>query len=710
MGSGEAASFGESVAGTLTRYWPSAAGAATADLAGVWRAGADQGWFGLGTADALDAAVAATRELGRVACPLPVMDAFVATRLLRAEEKLAAQVAAGDVRVLLTCGQGSEHTAAYLDGARAATHVLMLPRGRGAARLCPVTGCRDLPGLAAPAWNEVDLGPAEVVVELDAAQADEAVVLLRLGLAVRALAAAGRAHEMAVEHAKIRHQFGKPVGSFGAVQQRTATGQIDVSAAGHLVAGAADAYGAGRHDWLLEAEIAVEFIAAAARRVQLGAQHTLAARGYFEEHDAPWLFRRVHADVTRLHTLPLEAGDVADMLAETDAPLPAFDLGPGGEAFRGQVRAFLAGHARSAAGDSRSAGGETAFDPETLVPAMAERGWFGFGWPAEAGGRDASLAEQVVLHEEVTYARAPVTIQLGSVMLLGNSILRHGTQAQKDAFLPVIRAGQMRFCLGYSEPEAGSDLASLRTRADRDGDGWVINGQKLWTTGGHLASHVWLAARTDQEASPRHAGITVFLIPMDTPGITVQQHRALSGEISCTVFYDDVRVPDSARVGEVNGGWKVITDALAGERVLMGGIASSLLRQLDDLLAVVRADPDAWLGPRGSARRARLGELAVTLQASRALVAAAIGATAAGRGARLEAPMAGVLGGELAEAFGEGMLDILGPRAALSGETPGVPGGGAFEYGLRLSVMYVVGGGTNDIQRGIIARGLGLPR
>jgi alkylation response protein AidB-like acyl-CoA dehydrogenase len=154
----------------------------------------------------------------------------------------------------------------------------------------------------------------------------------------------------------------------------------------------------------------------------------------------------------------------------------------------------------------------------------------------------------------------------------------------------------------------------------------------------------------------------------------------------------------------------VITDALAGERVVMGGIAASLHRQLDDLLDFVRADPAATVGPRGSAARAKLGELAVTLQANRALVAAAIGATAAGGGARLEAPMAGVLGGELAEAFGEAMLDILGPPGALSGEVPGTPGGGAFEYGLRLSIMYVVGGGTNDIQRGLIARGLGLPR
>ena len=108
----------------------------------------------------------------------------------------------------------------------------------------------------------------------------------------------------------------------------------------------------------------------------------------------------------------------------------------------------------------------------------------------------------------------------------------------------------MNFCLGYSEPEAGSDLASLRTRAVRDGDEWVINGQKLWTTGAHVSDWVWLAARTDPDAQPRHAGITVFLFPLETPGVTIQQHTALSGEVSCTVFYDNVRIPDSARVGE----------------------------------------------------------------------------------------------------------------------------------------------------------------
>jgi len=221
---------------------------------------------------------------------------------------------------------------------------------------------------------------------------------------------------------------------------------------------------------------------------------------------------------------------------------------------------------------------------------------------------------------------------------------------------------------------------------------------------------MWLAVRTDPDATPRHAGITVFVVPMDTPGITVQRHTALSGEISCTEFFDEVRVPDTARVGEVNGGWKVITDALAGERTLMGGIAASLHRQLDDLLAAVRPDGPAALGGRGSAARSRIAGLVVRLQATRALVAAATLAASTGSGARLEAPLAAVLGGELAEDFGEAMLEIFGPVAALSAGQPGVPGGGEFERGLRLSIMYVVGGGTNDILRGLIARGLGLPR
>ncbi|MYQ33912.1 acyl-CoA dehydrogenase [Streptomyces sp. SID4956] len=699
----EVSAFAESVRGSLNRHWSGPTAAAGTDLAKLWQAGADLGWLGLGTEGALGAAVAAIRELGRVACPLPVMDSFVAARLLAHEKDLLDGIGRGEVRVVACVGDGTESQVRHLEGAQWATHLLTFPAAGGTAVLRAIGAARETAGLAVPAWSTARPGEPRASVEIDASTADEAVVLLRLQLAVRALAAAERAHEMAVEHAKQRRQFGKVIGSFGAVQQRTATCQIDVSAGNLLVEDAVRALEQGLPDRLLAAEFAVEHARAVAPRVQLGAHHTLAAIGYFEEHDAPWLFRRVHGDITRLRTLTRAAGDVADVLVEGTGSLPAGDAGETGEAFRAEVRALFDEYADRI-------GSVALVQDATLTNAVAERGWLGMSWSEEVGGRNASLGEQVVLHEEATYQRAPISKALGAVMLLGNSILKHGTQEQQKTFLPLIRQGKLAFCLGYSEPEAGSDLASLRTRAVRDGDDWVINGQKLWTTGGHESDWVWLAVRTDPDASPRHAGITMFLVPMDTPGITVQQHRALSGEISCTVFYDDVRVPDSLRVGEVNGGWKVITDALAGERITMGNIAAALHRQLDDLLAFVREDPSGTVGPRGSHARALLMELAVGVQATRALVASAIWATSGDTGARLAAPMAGVLGGELAERFGEAVLDILGPDAALSESVPGVPGGGAFEYGLRLSVMYVVGGGTNDIQRGIISRGLGLPR
>jgi alkylation response protein AidB-like acyl-CoA dehydrogenase len=703
MTADDVAAFAGSVRAVLARDWPAPTSAPDADLAKMWDTAAGQGWLALAADGAPAAAVVAARELGRVACPLPLLDAYVATGIFGQHAGVVARIGSGEMKVIATTGSAEDAEARHLDAAHDATHLLTIPAGGGTAVLRPLLEVRDTAGLAVPAWSDARLGAPEASAPVDPAAADEAVVLLRLQLAVRALAAAGRAHEMAIEHAKERRQFGKVIGSFGAVQQRTATCQIDLSSGDLLIDDAVHAFEHGAPDRLLSAEIAVEHARAAAPRVQLGAHHTLAAIGYFEEHDAPWLFRRVHGDVTRLQTLARTCGEVADVLVEGTGSLPAADLGEIGEAFRAEVLELLEQYA------DRSDVSNFAFDRE-LAGIVADRGWLGFAWPEEVGGRNATLAEQVALNEEVSYHRAPISKALGAVMLLGNSILKHGSKEQKDTFLPLIRRGELSFCLGYSEPEAGSDLASLRTRAVRDGDGWVINGQKLWTTGGHEADWVWLAVRTDPDATPRHAGITMFLIPMNTPGITVQQHRSLSGEISCTVFYDDVRVPDAMRVGEVNGGWKVITDALAGERITMGNIAAALHRQLDDLLAVVRADAEGIAGPRGSAKRARLGSLAVGVQATRALVAAAIKATAQGAGARLEAPMAGVMGGELAEEFGEAVLDILGPEAALSAGVPRVPGGGAFEFGLRLSIMYVVGGGTNDIQRGLIARALGLPR
>lgn len=689
------AAFDDSVAGVVDKYWGDATAAETGDVGKLWAAAAEQGWFELGEAGALDLAIAATRRLGRAACPLPILDGYAAAELFDEPG-----IARGETRVVLTADAPEP-----VDAGGAANHVLVIPAGGGTARLHAIAGQTPLPGLAVPSWSRVSLGEVTAERDIDRQQADRALVLTRLGKAARALAAAEYAHQMAIDHAKERKQFGKAIGTFGAVQQRTAQCQIEVRSANLLLADAVSALMNDRPNALLTAEIAVAHIAAIAPKVQLGAHHTLAAIGYFNEHPAPWLFRRVHSDVTLLSTVESASGSVGDTLVETESRLPAADLGEIGERFRAEYLQFIA---------DRGVGGKAPtpmHDDPDAIRGMADNGWFGFGWPPEYGGRNASLAEQVVLNEETTYRRVGATKPLGSVMLLGASILRHGSEEQKQKFLPIIRAGEMNFCLGYSEPEAGSDLASLRTRAVRDGDDWVINGQKLWTTGAHVADWVWLAARTDPDAQPRHAGITVFLFPLKTPGVTIQQHTALSGEVSCTVFYDNVRVPDAARVGEVNGGWSVIVDALAGERITMGNIAAALHRQLDDLLDFVRRDPVRLAGPRGSAKRASITDLAVRVQATRVLVTAAVQASSTDIGAMFDAAMAGVMGGDLAEDFGEATLKIFGPAAALSGTGENeIPGGGAFEYGLRQSIMYVVGGGTNDVQRGLIARGLGLPR
>jgi alkylation response protein AidB-like acyl-CoA dehydrogenase len=705
--------FRASVRKVVERYWPTAtsAGPDGADdaLADLGREAATQGWFDLPPTDGLGPVLMVMGELGRVSCPLPVMDAFVARRLLdsapsaRVEiDQLLTGIAAGTIRITVT-PESADQRHTVTDAASEATHVLVLPPVSGTGlRVAAVEGYDIEPGLAAPSWATLRLGRIVQRWEATPAALDDARALLRIGLAARAAGAAGRTHEMAVEHAKIRTQFGRVIGSFQAVQQRAASLEISVTGSRYLLAEAARQHDDGHASWRLAAELATQHVTGNAPSVQLGAQHTLGAIGYFAEHTAPWLFRRVHADVARIGTYRLTAGTLADVLLETDVPLPGLSTSQDSP-FAQDVREVIRQH--QPAGERPL----QARDAQPLVDAMAARGWFGMGWPAADGGRDADAADLTAFHDELRYARSPIVVrQLAAVMLVGNSIVRFGTPEQRRAFLPKIAAGELRFCLGYSEPEAGSDLASLRTRAERREGGWVINGQKMWTSRGNEASHVWLAARTDPDAVPRHAGISVFIIGMDTPGISVSPHTSLAGDVSCTVYYDNVEIPDSALVGEVNDGWRVITHALAGERVVMGGIAVELQHQLDDLLSWARTDPVMTFGPRGSHQRSLLSRLVAELQATRVMLAAAITSTATGGGSRSLPAMVAVHSSELAEKFAEELIEILGPTALLS--RPDVPGGGWFEAGLRSSLLYVIGGGTNDIQRGIIARGLGLPR
>ena len=701
--------FVESVDGTISRAWPTARVAGEDDngevLTELWKTASELGWTDLQKSSALDAVIAACERLGRVACPLPLMDIYVTMLLFASDARLVEQVVTGEVRPVVVAGVAGVDVVKYVESAFSATHVVVIDQV-GAATLRTVDRVTVTAGLAKPDWSEVELGRVVAQAAAGDALIEDAKVLLRLGLMARAIGAAQRSLEFSIEHAKDRVAFGKPIGAFQAVAHRTVDGATGIAATLGLVNEAVKSYLANRPNWHLASELAVEFGGPAAISAQFGAHHTLAAQGFFEEHEMPWLFRRVNADIVHLDEWKLAEGEVADVLIESDQHLPLLELGEEAEAFRREVAAFLKPYEHDEAVDHL-------FGEEghvELTRAAAEKGYITMSWPVEAGGMGASVEKQMVIAEEMSYRRLMLPGKGGADML-GTVILRHGTPEQRARFLPLIATGEFPFYLGYSEPEIGSDLANLKTRAVRDGDEWVVNGRKMWGSGAHVAEWIWLATRTDPEAVPSHAGITVFLTKVDRPGFEIQKHRALSGEISCSTFLDDFRIPDADRIGDVNGGWKVITEALAQERVMMANFASAILRMLDDMLDEVRRDPFGIVGDRGSAKRHLITELAARLQAARGLVNASIRATAtSGGGVRLEAPLAKILASVLHEDFGEAALRIFGPAAALGEHLPGVPGRGAFEYNLRLSIMQVVGGGTIDIQKNLVARSLGLPR
>ncbi|MFI0897921.1 acyl-CoA dehydrogenase family protein [Streptomyces sp. NPDC020983] len=693
----------EEITGLLTRQWHFPDRAEGAALARLWELAADGGWFGPHGpgGGGVTGAAALVRATGAAGCPLPVMDAFAAAGLLAPAPRIADGIAAGEVRILVAAGGPDTVEVPFAEAGTAATHVLVLPRGGGPAAVRPVDFAVPLPGLAVPPWARLRLGEPEAVVDVAPEAAARAFSLLRLALALRATAAARRTHDRSLAHAKVRRQFGRAIGGFGAVQQRAAAREIELTAGELLLADAVRRHAAGDGDAALATELAVHHAAGCAPRAQVHAHHNLGANAYFEEDEAAWLFRRVHADIALLPALPPPYGTAADMLAAGSA-LPAADTNARAARMREQVRAFCAAN--------RGAGGLlTKGEDPALVAELAARQWLGMVWPAADGGRDAGVSEQMALQNEIAYHQLPVGVPVAAVSVVGAPLVKYGTPEQKAEHLPRIREGRLTFCLGYSEPEAGSDLAALTTTAVRDGDGWVINGTKSWIGNAHTAEYIWLAVRTDPQAALPLAGISMFMVPMAAPGIRTEPHQALSGQVCSTVRFEDVRVDDSARVGPVNRGWQVITDTLAHERLLLASeLAGMSRRQLDEVLAAVRADPEGTVGPPGSQRRALLDAMAASVQAVQVLLADAAekAETGAVHTARLASALAGVLAAETVERVGRDGLDVLGPAAALS--APDAPGAGAVEEGLRVAVLAFLGGGTNDVQRGLIARSLGL--
>jgi alkylation response protein AidB-like acyl-CoA dehydrogenase len=341
---------------------------------------------------------------------------------------------------------------------------------------------------------------------------------------------------------------------------------------------------------------------------------------------------------------------------------------------------------------------------------MADQGWLSAGWPAEFGGQGRSPLEMNSLTEEMYISGAPVD-GLGVAALVAHTVLIDGTQWQKETIIPEILSGQAMCCLGYSEPDAGSDVAACATKAVRDGDEWTINGQKMFTTLAHEAHYVFLLARTNTEVA-KHKGLTMFVIPMDTPGISFTPVHTMGGERTNITYYDDVKVDDKYRVGEVDGGWKVMMTALVFER--NSAWYGELVRLLDHGLGWARATGS----PAGGTMiddplvRERLARIAIGNEISNLLGWRAAWMAANGTLPGVEGTMAKHFTTQHYQYAADELIDSLGAEGLRrhGDPTAGVEDGW-IEAIYRHCQVTTIYGGTSEVCRGIIAeRGLGLPR
>jgi alkylation response protein AidB-like acyl-CoA dehydrogenase len=348
-----------------------------------------------------------------------------------------------------------------------------------------------------------------------------------------------------------------------------------------------------------------------------------------------------------------------------------------------------------------------------FIKKLAEKGWVAPGWPKEYGGMEASPALQLAYNEEMGYQRAPIGSIVQSVGYIGPAILFFGAEEQKRQHLPPVTAGETVWCQGYSEPEAGSDLASLKTRAVKDGDDYVINGDKTWTSNAHRSDWCILLARTDP-AAPKHKGISFFLVDMKLPGITVQPVMNMTNVHSFNqVFFEDVRVPKSALLGQENQGWYIAAMTLDFERSSLVAMAVSMAkRALDDLVGYCRETKVNGKSLLANPLvRHKLAEMAIEIEVGKYMVYRVVSLQARREPGSIEAAVCKLYNTELDVRVANTGLEILGLYGQLQKDSKWAQLMGRFQKSYMYAIAMVTGGGSSEIQRNIIAmRGLGLPR
>tara|TARA_R110002072_G_scaffold50399_6_gene135818 strand:+ start:971 stop:2161 length:1191 start_codon:yes stop_codon:yes gene_type:complete len=385
-----------------------------------------------------------------------------------------------------------------------------------------------------------------------------------------------------------------------------------------------------------------------------------------------------------------------------------FDFSAAEQAFVAQVRQFIAEEAATEdAADVMNPNRES----DSILsdtPArkrfnrkMAERGYIGMSWPREYGGQERPGIYEYLLNEELSRVGAPLIGK--GVGCVGQTLIRHGSDKLKAEFLPKILRAEVEFALGYTEPGAGSDLASLKLKAERQGEGWLLNGQKMFTTSAHFADWYWLAARTDPSAK-KHKGISLFLVPMDDPGITIHPIETLGEHVTNQVFIDNVWVHDDYLVGEVNKGWTYICEALDYERFTFYTF-SPLEEKFNALLSLVKSTRrNGKMISEDTLVQRRMARLATDVETAKMLQRRVIYAASQGDVPSIEAAMCKLFSTELHQRLSRAALDFLGEEGLLHKSCDDAPAGGKWEWSYRATALDTIGAGTSEIQKNIIAR------
>lgn len=385
-----------------------------------------------------------------------------------------------------------------------------------------------------------------------------------------------------------------------------------------------------------------------------------------------------------------------------------FRLAPHEEALRAEVCAWL----------TNELGTTHDSDPRPIPPGympdreferkMGKTRWLAISWPKEYGGGGRPIAEQFLVEKEIALHGGNASDAL-TRDIIAPMIIAAANEDQKRRYLPGMARGELTACLGYSEPGSGSDFASLQTKADRDGDDYVINGRKIWTSGAESSEYCWLAARTDGQGT-KHGGISVFMVPMDAPGVSVHPiTNLLNKDWFNEVLFEDVRVSAADRIGAENEGWRVLTSALGLERItvyrayLHWQALNAIIRRVQRENGVDPFTQRRW--------RQRVAQLRVEYEVAELLLWRAIGEHERGIDYRAEAAMVKLFNSEWAQRLYEAGVDLLGLYGVLAEDSPEAPWHGAMSHGLLSAAQDTIGAGTSEVQRDVIAqRGLRLPK